>query len=156
MLWACFRSRICQNCPMKEGVTSHRGRKLPIPVGQGDEVVEQTASAGREETAKAYPLRPEPSDPSCLHCPVDGVGEQGVLNWPMEDGQIWGGQRTGREGSQPGMGLDQTLGSVFCLRLKSSPEIRTRQHKMPEPVESHPSWCRGGKEGRNMPRPHRE
>lgn len=60
VLWACFRSRICQNCPMKDGVTSHRGRKLPIPVGQGDEVVEQMASSGREETAEAIPSGQNP------------------------------------------------------------------------------------------------
>lgn len=69
-------------------------------------------SSGRGEAAKIQPLSPEPSDPFCLHCPVDLLGGQEVLNWPMEDGQIWDAQRKGREGSQPGMGLDQTLGSA--------------------------------------------
>lgn len=112
------------------------------------------ANSGRGEAAKIQPLSPEPSNASCLHCPVDLVG---VLNWPTEDGEIWDGQK-GREGSQPEMGLDQMLRRAFCLRSRSSPGIWIRQHKMPEPVESSPLWCSGEnrQEGRNMPSSHSE
>lgn len=70
-------------------MTPGGGSRLLISTGQGDEVVKQMASLGRGEAAEAWPLSPESSDPSCLHCPVGGVWR---LNGPREDGQTWVGR----------------------------------------------------------------
>lgn len=42
------------------------------------------------------------------------------------------------------MGLNQTLGSAFCLRLRSPPGMWIRQLKMLEPAEANPSLYRWG------------
>lgn len=65
---------------MREGVTSGGGSELPVPAGQGGEVVEQTASSGRGEAAPQLRILS-----FYLHCPMDGVG---VLNWPRKIGRL--------------------------------------------------------------------
>lgn len=64
------------------------------------------ASSERGEAVKIQPLNPEPSDPSCFRSPVDFGGW--VLSWPME-GELEMDKKKGREGSQPGTEVDQTL-----------------------------------------------
>lgn len=142
---------------MKDGVTSHRGRKRPIPVGQGDEVVEQTASSGREETAEAYPLRPEPSDPSCFHCPVEGVraGGAGLARGGWTD-LGWAEKRKRGKSAWDGARPD----TKKCLLPKVEVIFRKNDQAAQDARASGipPLMVQRGKrqEGRNMPRSHRQ
>lgn len=97
----------------------------PLLVGRGMKWWDRWQVQGGDRKPK---LSPSAQNPVTLpaSCPVAGV--QGV-NWPMEDRQ-----RKGREGSQPGMWLHQTLGSLCRLRLRSSPRTGIRWCKMLEPV----------------------